>query len=98
MNIIVKTFSGHCLVRPDTSWERKSDDFYLPERKRLLTQYFPYRSSIVLKNILSYVGPTSVAEVKAPVADDRYYNLQGQLVDRPTKGIYIRNGRKVVVR
>ncbi|MCR4864286.1 MAG: hypothetical protein K5850_03905 [Bacteroidales bacterium] len=31
MNIIVKTFSGHCLVRPDTSWERKSDDFYLPD-------------------------------------------------------------------
>lgn len=31
MNIIVKTFSGHCLVRPDTSWERKSDDYYLPD-------------------------------------------------------------------
>ena len=74
------------------------DDFYIPERKRLLYEYFPYRSDIVLKQILSYVGPTSVAEVKAPVADDRYYNLQGQLVDRPTKGIYIRNGRKVVVR
>jgi hypothetical protein len=74
------------------------DDFYIPERKRLLYEYFPYRSDIVLKQILSYVGPTSVDEVKAPVADDRYYNLQGQLVDRPTKGIYIRNGRKVVVR
>ena len=31
MNIIVKTFSGHCLVRPDTSWERKSGDLYLPD-------------------------------------------------------------------
>ena len=31
MNIIVKTASGHCLVRPDTSWERKSGDLYLPD-------------------------------------------------------------------
>ena len=31
MNIIVKTASGHCLVRPDTSLERKSGDLYLPD-------------------------------------------------------------------
>lgn len=28
--------------------------------------------------------------------DNRYYNLQGQPVDHPTKGIYIKNGKKVV--
>ena len=32
------------------------DDFYLPERNRLLTQYFPYRADIVLDQILDYVG------------------------------------------
>ena len=31
MNIIVKTATGHCVVRPDTSWERKSEDLYLPD-------------------------------------------------------------------
>ena len=31
MNIIVRSFSGHTLVRPDTSWNRKSEDFYVPE-------------------------------------------------------------------
>jgi hypothetical protein len=29
---------------------------------------------------------------------DRYYNLQGQPVTNPTKGIYIHNGKKVVVK
>ena len=31
MNIVVKTASGHCVVRPDTSWVRKNDDLYLPD-------------------------------------------------------------------
>jgi hypothetical protein len=30
--------------------------------------------------------------------DDIWYNLQGQRVDKPKRGLYIRNGRKVVVR
>ena len=29
---------------------------------------------------------------------DVYYNLQGQRVDNPTKGLYIRNGKKVVIK
>ena len=29
---------------------------------------------------------------------DVYYNLQGQRVDNPSKGIYIRNGKKVVIK
>ena len=27
-----------------------------------------------------------------------YYNLQGQRIDRPRKGLYIRNGKKIVIR
>ncbi len=29
---------------------------------------------------------------------DVYYNLQGQCVDTPTKGLYIKNGKKVIIR
>lgn len=32
------------------------------------------------------------------VHDGKYYNLQGQEVHRPVKGIYIRNGKKVLVK
>jgi hypothetical protein len=29
---------------------------------------------------------------------DRYYNLNGQLVAHPSKGVYIRNGKKVFIK
>lgn len=31
MNIVVKSSAGECFVRPDTTWERDSEDFYPPE-------------------------------------------------------------------
>ncbi len=30
--------------------------------------------------------------------EEVYYNLQGQRIDRPRKGLYIRNGRVVVIK
>lgn len=42
---------------------------------------------------------TGVTAVKAPiVADDRIYTLSGQEVKTATRGIYIKNGRKFVVK
>ncbi len=31
MNIVVKTASGKCVVRPDTTWEKDNEDFFPPE-------------------------------------------------------------------
>ncbi len=43
--------------------------------------------------------PSSIAHaVTAHGGDNHLYNLSGQLVTRPTPGIYVRGGRKVVVR
>lgn len=50
----------------------------------------------------AYLVPSAealdVASVRSKSADGKFYNLSGQPVDRPSKGIYIVNGRKVVVR
>ena len=50
----------------------------------------------------AYLVPSAetldVASVRPAVGDDRYYNLSGQRVDRPSRGVYIKNGKKVVVR
>ncbi len=46
-------------------------------------------------------GATSIDPLSASDADENnaaYYNLQGQRVDNPTKGLYIKNGKKVIVR
>ena len=41
---------------------------------------------------------TAVKPVREWSADDQYYNLNGQKVDRPVRGIYIKNGQKVIVK
>ena len=35
---------------------------------------------------------------RATSADNRYYNLQGQRIEPAKKGLYINNGRKVVIK
>ena len=32
------------------------------------------------------------------ITNDRYYNLNGQRVNMPTKGVFIKNGKKVVIK
>ena len=43
---------------------------------------------------------TAISEVRGLKADERdeFYNLKGQRVAQPTKGLYIVNGRKVVIK
>ena len=45
-------------------------------------------------------GTTAIESVvkKIEINDGVYYNLQGQRVDNPTKGLYIVNGKKVVIK
>ncbi|MCR4916513.1 MAG: hypothetical protein K6A96_12235 [Prevotella sp.] len=40
----------------------------------------------------------NIVEVRSGNQDGEYYNLRGQRVDTPAKGIYIKNGKKVVVK
>ncbi len=41
---------------------------------------------------------TAIENVKAQKADGQFYNLAGQRVAQPTKGMYIVNGKKVVIK
>ena len=54
-----------------------------------------------MKLVLTKTGtidPTAIETVEVETANNVYYNLQGQRVAAPTKGIYIHNGRKVIVK
>ena len=47
---------------------------------------------------IQYDEATGVSDTKRETtADRRYYNLSGQRVDTPAKGIYVRNGKKVII-
>lgn len=62
----------------------------------------------ILNEVVSFDAPvyfsfdgetTGIDGVKREtITDDRYYNLKGQQVENPTKGLYIKNGKKVVVK
>ena len=43
-------------------------------------------------------GTTAINSIRSAAADDgAYYSLNGQRVENPTKGIYIRNGKKIIL-
>ena len=43
-------------------------------------------------------GISSVGNAQSNAARDRYYTLSGQLTVQPSKGVYIQNGKKVVIK
>ena len=43
-------------------------------------------------------APTGIAEVQGAAESETFYNLSGQRVDSPRKGIYLQRGRKVIVK
>lgn len=43
-------------------------------------------------------GTTAIETVKAQKVDGQYYDLQGRMVSNPTKGLYIVNGKKVIIK
>jgi len=47
---------------------------------------------------ISFDEQTGVGQIASDVNDGEYYNLNGLRVDTPSKGIYIKNGKKVVVK
>lgn len=48
---------------------------------------------------ISFDGETTgINNVKQTVGDNKYYNLSGQQVENPGKGLYIQNGKKVVIK
>ena len=78
------------------------DGHYMAERRRLLDDYFPYRTENVLRQIHQMPemkqALAGIAEVeRAPEGDNRYYTLSGLPAERPAKGVYIRNGKKIII-
>ena len=44
-------------------------------------------------------GTTGIQNVnRETITNNRYYNLAGQRVAQPTKGMYIVNGKKVIIK
>lgn len=66
------------------------------EFKDVLDAYYDVAPSRI--NIVIDGATTGIEMNRVTPANDRYYNLSGQPVDHPAKGLYISNGKKVVVK
>ena len=78
------------------------DNYYLQERERLMTDYFPNRSQTVLESIVSYVTDltgrdykTSISHIQTDRKGSEFYDLLGKKVTKPNKGIYIQEKKKI---
>lgn len=72
-------------------------DFTIPrlaEQVNEIYAYGPYDPSEKFEVKLK--SPTSVTSIEQAEADTPYYDLMGRKVTNPTRGIYIRNGKKIV--
>ena len=63
------------------------------------TELEPEVIKISLNSITGDAGTTGISRVAAEAGNDTWYNLNGQRIDTPTKkGLYIKNGKKVIVK
>ena len=80
------------------------DDAYMQERNRLLTSYFPYRSGIVLDNILAFVqvDDFEAPEEWVPMATSMFHRWNGTGADaqvteqNPGAELNLNNGAELV--
>lgn len=74
------------------------DNHYMAERNRLKNNYFPVRSKRVLQSIIDFVGVDDAIAytTQEQKEDGNFYNLWGQKVEHPARGVFIKNGRKYV--
>ena len=88
--------SGIGFYKVNGSVEIKANRAYLPLLKNTVSGT---RGFIGMDFDDDENGTTGISEAQQRVGEpDVYYNLQGQRVDNPTKGLYIKNGRKVVIK
>jgi len=77
--------------------ERVDDFVHLHCLKNAWGGSFPINVSSIY--VWKAGGETAIKTIKNEVAEDgAYYNLQGQRVDNPAKGLFIHNGKKVILK
>lgn len=59
--------------------------------------YYLVEGPSVTVNFLNGV-PSSISNIENKDVDNNYYDLAGRKVAKPTKGIYVKNNKKVVVK
>ena len=92
--------SGDVYVLSDGEFHPLNSDITIPAGKAYLDASYVGSGSRNLAIVFGGEddGTTAIKNIKVGTEDNVYYNLQGQRVLYPTKGLYIVNGKKVIVK
>ena len=85
---------------------------YVLAKKNEVVGFYPWTSTVSLSSGKIYLqsassapflgfdgeGTTGIQNIERTVIDNQYYTLDGRRVAEPTKGLYIINGKKVVIK
>ena len=84
-------------IQVETNTFSRVDTMYCPSGS--VTNYRYVRGWNVAKWYISTENPVGIEGIEAnKEEDDVYYNLEGIRVENPSEGIYIHNGKKVLIR
>ena len=90
------TDSGTFPLRTGKTIETHKYTLSTPASGSMAIRFGNNQATAVIKLISMTTGISTVRKTQS--ADDTFYNLQGARVDNPTKGIYIQNGKKIVIK
>lgn len=106
-NLILK--SGQYVGLSGASMEIKAGTSYLPIPTSIIVasrgelannqQYKMVEAEVITMHAIIGNEATGISRIATEVDNDVWYNLNGQRIDTPTrKGLYIKNGKKVIVK
>ena len=90
------TDSGTFPLRTGKTIETHKYTLSTPASGSMAIRFGNNQATAVIKLISMTTGISTARKTQS--ADDTFYNLQGARVDNPTKGIYIQNGKKIVIK
>lgn len=99
-NLLIGTADGPKEVTARTVYVLNSGQFKLftgttiPQGKA----YLPSNGDAPALDLDFGEGTTGIQNIERTISDDQYYTLDGRRVAQPTKGLYILNGKKVILK
>lgn len=86
-------------VDADTSMSAGDYTMLLKNMKLTETNISRYYIKEQVETMLTIANdPTGISVMDALPADGKFYDLQGRLVEHPTKGLYIKNNKKMIIK
>jgi len=94
--LVYYSYTNNCLYYDTNTWTFTRIGKIEGKTQAELKQILKARQGNITVT-LSLSNTTGINSVRSDAESGVYYSLNGQQVEKPTKGIYIKNGKKVIL-